>query len=734
VFGVGVALRLLLFSGYGLGDDPNYFVSYHNIYRSGTYSPADPYALRFGIWVPVVLFMKLLGVTEVGFIGAITLCSIISLALVYLLARQEWERPYALLAMALFAVYPLDVLCSTLFANDIVLATYCFAAFYLYRRSLLGGERRTVRRACAAASAVLLLCAFVTKPWAALMVPLFAWEAIRHWRHGWRYSLVTAGGATLLVGGYLAWQWLRFNDPLYHISVSRPVAIFLPYSRDILLDYPRMLFLPNVYGSRFAGYHPHLLVLLLLAFGALRGGKWLVFSALILLGLAAMPSHRQNGQWVTLVPHIFRYLCLFSIPLCLALAAYLRELFLWQRVAASVVTAVFLVASVFASVALTEPTRDAFGEERRAIAALRQFPDERVWSDWDFIGRVQNFELKRSHLERTGWFRGETAAKRAAEFAAVDEGMVVTGGGRLPWYGCFPCIPDLAGFTPPASWTLLTTFEGRPLRQYRHEPLRIWRVSRAAIRAKELLAERTRTDPGGLRLLLRELGREADHDLTAEVGRQLLAASPDDVEITYLTGMACSRARKPGCARRLLEQALTHGLDGPAAREAIVFLTLSRAQQLDFEGAARWVAEFRRRFGQQPLDPQLEEIESGMSEAVARYHEQSFATALRLFTEIAHRPDMNPERRKRAAYFTALTLFRMARVREAVERAAAYRSTYGEDGSWVELRYREGEALQVTDPQAARAAFADVVANHRDTTWAKEAERQLATVGDGSRR
>jgi len=56
VFALGVGLRLALFSGYGLADDPNFFQSYSSILRSGSYNPADHYRMyqmRFGLWVPV---------------------------------------------------------------------------------------------------------------------------------------------------------------------------------------------------------------------------------------------------------------------------------------------------------------------------------------------------------------------------------------------------------------------------------------------------------------------------------------------------------------------------------------------------------------------------------------------------------------------------------------------------------------------------------------------------------
>src|SRR6185503_1220658 len=93
---------------------------------------------------------------------------------------------------------------------------------------------------------------------------------------------------------------------------------------------PRMLFRANEYGSYFAGFYPHALLVLavVLLLRLFRAGKWLVYTAVLLAAMAAMPSHRVDGQWVVLVPHIFRYLCLLSIPLCLALTAYARELLL----------------------------------------------------------------------------------------------------------------------------------------------------------------------------------------------------------------------------------------------------------------------------------------------------------------------------------------------------------------------------------------------------------------------
>jgi len=723
VFALGVGLRLALFSGYGLGDDPNFFRSYFSILRSGSYNPADHYQMRFGLWVPVVGSMRLLGVTEAGFVGAITACSIVNLVLVYLLARQEWDRPWALLAMGLAAVYPLDVLCSTLFAPDMILATYCFTALWLYRKALGAGEGGASRMVWAAASALFLFFGFVSKPWVALVGPLFAVEAVRHVRRGWGCTLVTGGGFALLVAGYLGWQRVRFGDWLYHISVENPVSIFQPYTREILLDYPRMLFAPNMYGSYFAGYYPHALVLLAVVFvrRARAAGKWAAFFAIMLAGLAALPAHREKGQWVLLVPHIFRYLPLVSIPLCLALAAYVREGFLRHRGVGAAMTVGFVGLSIVQCVALTAPTRDAFGEQRRAIAVLRDFPEEPVSCDDFFSFRFMSFAGSSQRARRVRVVRAEDPVRRQALFAAIKDGIVVTGGSWLPWYGCPRCTANLGAFHVPATWALIREFDG-PLTGYRAEPQRLWRVSAAAAEARALLDERPA--PAAKRELLRTLVERRDDTVAAEVGEALLRDAPaaERGELVRWTGLALVHSGR-WRGERLLEEHLATATDPAEVRDDIIQLALAAAARADFAKARGWAARLRERFPGSPPGPQLTDIESGLAEGVTMYHTGRLEDARRRFAALTEHQD--PLTRRRARYFLALTLFRMGRLAEALEQSDAYKAVYGEDVDWVELHYRHAEDLIVRDPAAAREILDDIVSRFPTSFWVGEARRRL---------
>jgi 4-amino-4-deoxy-L-arabinose transferase-like glycosyltransferase len=722
VFGFGALLRLGLFGGFGLGDDPGYFINYHDIYTTGTWSAARPYDFRFAFWVPVVLCMKLLGDNELAFIAFITFCSLVNLVLIYALARQEWDRPGAILAMALLAVFPLDVLCSTLFVIDIPLATYCFAAFWLYRRSLAPGPP-SARLAAAAGSAVVLFLAYSTKQWAVLVGFLFLAEALRDWRATWRYSLVAGGGFLTLVAAYFGWQWARFGDPIYDIHLVRKVAAFLPLSREIVLDYPRMLLLPNEYGLWFGGFYPHvLLVLAVLFLPRIRAaGRWLAYFLVLLAALAAMPSHRDNGRWVVLMPHIFRYLCLLSIPLCLALAAYVRETWRWRTWAGVTLTCGLVVVSVVQSVALTAPTRDAFGEQRQAVAVLRQFPDERVWADRDLYYRYLCLELRMKHADLARFLRSETPEARKAEVAQIDEGIIVTGGGRLPWYGCYRCTANLGSLEIPAGWSELARFEGT-ITGYRQEPLRIWRVSKADLLARALFDAVSDWD-ARLRVMHDLMQRNANVVAVAFGRRVLDTPPPTSVdEWLSLTALACQGAHKPSCVTQLLQNGPSAG---PEARRRVLLLADAAVAQGDFVQARRWAAVFRERFPDSPPEAALVEIESGLAEGIALYHQSDLRPAHRLFTDIVEREGSDPELSRRAQYFLALTLFRMDRVGEAMRQMEAYRNAHGEDALWTELRFRQGEALALTDPRAAREVLAEIASRHPDTPWAPLAKQKI---------
>jgi hypothetical protein len=490
-----------------------------------------------------------------------------------------------------------------------------------------------------------------------------------------------------------------------------------------------MLFLPNEYGAFFAGWYPHVLVLLALAF-ALRvrtAGKWLLYCVLQLLCLSSVPSRYENGQWVLLVTHIFRYLCFVSIPLCLALAAYLRELVRWRPVPGLAVTALLLGWSVVQSVELSWPTRDAFGEQRRANALiLSTFPDEIVWSDFGFSGRLMSFAPDRRGITRLKEIRAENPVGQARELRTITDGVVVTGGGRLPWYGCIWCALSIAAFVPPPAWTLVTMYGAAEIGPHRLEPMRIWRVSPAVARADQLLTDRL--DEPSRVALLHELVLGGENELAAEVGRRLLEQRLQPAgTIAYLTGLACSRSGKAATARLYWERALG-GILSPAEARQIILATIASGTPDDIDVVHAWIARFRVRFPGERLDPAMEAVPVGFAEVRSLVRDSRFAEAAARLRAIRDDERETPERRQRAHYFAARALFSAHAVDEGTREAATYRARYGDDALATELRYREGEVRLVLDRNGARRAFSDVVVQAPQSLWATQARTRLAQL------
>ena len=71
----GAAWRLLLFSGDGLGDDHNFFLSYHGIFANSFWLK-NAYNYRFVQWMPIWVAWRLFGVNEYTWVLPNTLASL----------------------------------------------------------------------------------------------------------------------------------------------------------------------------------------------------------------------------------------------------------------------------------------------------------------------------------------------------------------------------------------------------------------------------------------------------------------------------------------------------------------------------------------------------------------------------------------------------------------------------------------------------------------------------------
>jgi Dolichyl-phosphate-mannose-protein mannosyltransferase len=116
---LGLALRLLYFSGFGLGDDILFRHFINNILQNRTIPP-DSFSYRATWWFPTALAARLLGLDEPALALPITAAATLGIGVVYLLGKLLFGRPGGVIAALLLIFQPLDFAWSTMLANDIL--------------------------------------------------------------------------------------------------------------------------------------------------------------------------------------------------------------------------------------------------------------------------------------------------------------------------------------------------------------------------------------------------------------------------------------------------------------------------------------------------------------------------------------------------------------------------------------------------------------------------------------
>lgn len=126
-------MRLFLFSGFVLGDDPGYADHVSQILK-GTYPPIGPHAvfscrpiLLYTIALPVYLF----GWYDWSFVLPILLSSLACIVIVYLAGNTLSGTCAAVLASLMFITFPLDAVHATTLSNDILLSAFVWGGGFL---------------------------------------------------------------------------------------------------------------------------------------------------------------------------------------------------------------------------------------------------------------------------------------------------------------------------------------------------------------------------------------------------------------------------------------------------------------------------------------------------------------------------------------------------------------------------------------------------------------------------
>ncbi len=481
---VGLGLRLLYFSGFGLDDDQIFRGNIAFVLR-GKSLTGDNVSYRLTWLLPSALSCKIFGLTELGMIFPITAIATLAIGLVYMFGKALWDTPGGIIAALLLIVHPLDVAWSTMLSNDITLSFFSTLSVFLMMRALQH-EDPVWKCRLWVLGALSLWLAFQAKISAVFLAPAIAaicWTNRRRLGAQFTDFLVTV---TMLFGATALVYYLFRGDPIapYHAELRfqglvGPEAIHHRLTAEWFWTYPKLLFFRDRLGDFLFSVYPHLLVGLALASWSLgiRTSRevfwWLLF---VFLGMQ-FNVQRADGVWITGFRNV-RHGHVLIHPLILLLTGYLVDLRSRHSKLCYAAFAVLLVFSAWQSVATASKTHAAFGDMRHACRFLAALPRKVIYSDgklptWCAIFNVQDgWKFKELHS-----FDRE---KRRAEIAGIASGYLVTGGGREPYYGCRDCIIS-AEEVPPGKWQLLRELPG-PAKPsaWRAEPLRVWEAREVA--------------------------------------------------------------------------------------------------------------------------------------------------------------------------------------------------------------------------------------------------------------
>jgi hypothetical protein len=462
---IGLGLRLLYFSGFGLADDAIFRGSIAQIQSQRLIWGNMTYRVTW--WLPTVLSCRFLGLTELGLILPITITATLGIALIYAFGKALWGTPGAIIAALLLITQPLDFAWSTMLANDIMVSFTSALTVLLVLRAL-AQEDATWKCRLWIIAGVSLWTTFLAKVSALSIIPAIGaicWMNRLRLGSSFVDFLTTVGflfGVTSLV------LWIFTDDPLapYHAEFMGH-----PLSADTFWIYPRWLFLRDHMGDFVYSWYPHLLVFFMLSsrWLAIRTSPEIFWWFACVFVALNFNVKRADGAWFTAFRNI-RHGHVLIYPLILLLTGYLVGLRSKYPKLCHGLLGMLLLFSLWQSTATASKTKVAFADRREACRFLATLPPKPIYAD---VPLIQSCLV----LEGVPW--KFEAVQEEPQLAAGTSGYLVTGGSREPIYGA-PAAPRADALTP-GKWKLLREVPGPAQPSpWRPEPLRVWEAIESA--------------------------------------------------------------------------------------------------------------------------------------------------------------------------------------------------------------------------------------------------------------
>lgn len=484
IFLLGIALRLVMFAGFVLGDDPSYADLVHEILQ-GHYPPlsgpeVNLFSFRPLFLLPVAASMKLFGWSEFSFVLPVLLCSVLSIYVVYGIGLRLWDKSTGLLAALLYTFFPLNLVHATTMTNDIMIAFLIALSSLLFIMGLQAASKNAALFFALAGVALGLGTGVKINSQAALGI-YAVYLAVCFFRHEQvpKSALWLFVTWVLVQAAFCIVYYSQTGNPLSHITselafrqqhAEHAQPKTWEHIRWLLLIYPRHMFCllkEGFPGYNFLSYGYFYWVLpFALLYSAVTRDKRIVFPVIWFIFLFLFIEFAFVNLWpYRPIVRLPRGLEIITVPTVLLIgssivAAYRKNRLLrWL----SVITVIFLTTtSLYHAGKKAWYYRDATTDARMAFAIIQERPESTVITDGE-MQYVLRFYSKYRNNERIKAFTDSDAKYPKGSF-------VIWGGGRtmMPLMFVRKRLPKEI----PQHWKKVAEIEGKK---------RPWRVTNLVI-------------------------------------------------------------------------------------------------------------------------------------------------------------------------------------------------------------------------------------------------------------
>jgi 4-amino-4-deoxy-L-arabinose transferase-like glycosyltransferase len=217
---LALGLRLMFFTGFVGSDDSVYMEAAVDLAERGRWVGQDLASSRLGFVAASAAGIKVFGLNEFGAVSVSLVASLATVVLVYLLGRLYFDERAGLLAAAIFAFYPLNIVFSTILVPETLLSCLMAAGLLAYAA---GDRPRPLSLAASVGAGALFGLAYLVKEPAVLLLGALGltWMVVlvrqRRIEKAWVAVVI---GFTLIVAAEVLMRYLTTGTPFERFRIS----------------------------------------------------------------------------------------------------------------------------------------------------------------------------------------------------------------------------------------------------------------------------------------------------------------------------------------------------------------------------------------------------------------------------------------------------------------------------------------------------------------------------------